>query len=198
MTTQRRRYVSMSRLLSGRSVVLCTMTGTLLVVLNLAAGLLAGALGAPGASGLVTGFTVPFFLAILNMTTRTFGTMTFAWVVYSTISIPLHLMGPPNIFKPLFGLVVALAFEIPILLLCCTCISYYIGLMAYTLAIVGMAYAAFAWLNLPGSENAYKYVWWIALVFFIEGCISIALAQRAFPNSVHGSRPWRFFNHHDG
>jgi hypothetical protein len=197
MNTNRRPYISVSRLFSGRSVVLCTMTGTLMVVLNLAAGLLAGPFKAPGASGLVTGFTVPFFLVILNRTTRTFGTLTFAWVVYSTISIPLHLMGPPNIFKPLFGLFIALAFEFPILIFRRTRFSYYLGLLAYTLAIVAMAHIAFAWLNLPGSELAYKLVWWIALVFFVEGCISIPLAQKAFKNSVQGSRLERFFNHND-
>ena len=61
MTQQQTRYLSMKRLFEGRNLVISTMTASLLVVLDLAAGLVAGAVNAPGASGLVTGFTVPFF-----------------------------------------------------------------------------------------------------------------------------------------
>lgn len=193
MTQQQTTYLSIKRLFEGRTLVISTMTASLLVVLNLAAGLVAGAVNAPGASGLVTGFTVPFFLVMLSRTTNTFGTMTLAWTVYSTISIPLHLMGPPNIFKPVFGLLIALAFELPVLLFRQRNWSYYVGLLAYTLAIVGMAFIAFALLNLPGSENAYKYVWWIALIFFGEGCISVAIAQKVYEKNVLGSRLARFF-----
>ena len=102
-------------------------------------------------------------------------------------------MGPPNIFKPFFGLLIALAFELPVLLFRQKNWSYYVGLLTYTLAIVGMAFIAFAWLNLPGSENAYKYVWWIALIFFGEGCISIYIAQKVYEKNVLGSRLARFF-----
>lgn len=193
MTQQQAKYFSIKRLFEERIVVISTMTATLLVILNLAAGFVAGTLHAPGASGLVTGLTVPFFLVMLSRTTNTFGTMALAWTVYSTISIPLHLMGPPNIFKPFFGLLIALAFELPVLLFRQRKYSYYVGLLTYTLAIVGMAFVAFAWLNLPGSENAYKYVWWIALVFFGEGCISVAIAHRVYEKNVMGSRLDRFF-----
>jgi len=193
MNEQKSPYCSIKRLLEGRTLVISTMTATLLIILNLAAGLVAGTLNAPGASGLVTGFTVPFFLVMLNRTTNTFGTMTLAWVVYSTISIPLHLMGPPNIFKPVFGLLIDLAFELPVLVFGQKRYSYYLGLMTYTLSIVGMAFVAFAWLNLPGAENAYKYVWWIALIFFGEGCISVAIANKVYEKNIFGSRIARFF-----
>jgi len=187
-------YINLRHLFVGRHVVIYTTTASVLVILNFAAGLLASAINVPGASGLITGFTVPFFLVILNRTTKSFGSMTMCWIIYSTISIPLYLMGPPNIFKPIFGFIIALAFELPILIFKQKKFSYYLGLFTYTAAIIGMAYVAFAFLNLPGSKNAYKYMLPIALIFSIEGCISVFVAHKVYENNVLGSHIERFFH----
>lgn len=187
-------YVNRKRIVSVQSVTLSAATATLLIIINFAAGLFAAASNLPGGSGLITGFTVPFFLVMLNKTTKVFGSMTICWVIYSTIAIPFHLMGPPNIFKPLFGLFIALSFELPIIIFNRKNISYYLGLLAYTASILGMAYIAFAFLNLPGTEKAYKYMWYIGAVFFIEGSISVFLAHKVYVRAVAGSRLDNFFS----
>ena len=189
-----RGYFRPRSLLEGPCLSICTTTAVLLILVNFAAGLVAGAINIPGASGLVTGLTVPFFLTMLCLTTKRFGAVTICWTIYSTISIPMYLMGPPNVFKPLFGLAIGLAFEIPILLLRQTALSFYLGLLSYTAAIVGMAYVAFALLHLPGADNAFKFIWVIAVVFLAEGCLAVFLARRAYPKAVRGSRIDRFFS----
>lgn len=189
MTTSSRR----GRSPAAPSLALATTTAGLLILLNFGAGILAG-VSVPGASGVITGFTVPFFLVLLDRTTQRFGMITVAWTIYSTIAIPMHLMGPPNVFKPLFGLLIGLAFDIPITLLKRKDHSYFVGLVSYTLSIVGMAYVAFAWLNLPGSENAFRFIWAIALVFALEGTVSVWMAKRVYVRSIKGSRIEAFFS----
>ncbi len=193
MPPTRPRYFDIKRLFSPPVLGLSAATAVLLVVLNFGAGLLAGVANIPGATGLITGFTVPFFLVLLNRTTRVFGSVTLCWTLYSTIAISIHLMGPPNVFKPFFGLAIALAYELPILMLRQRTVGFYIGLFCYTLAILGMAYVAFAFLNLPGSDKAYKYMWYIGAVFFAEGVVSTVFALRVYRNAVAGSQAEEFF-----
>lgn len=195
---KKHRYLDFKGLFRGPCLALVTVTACLLVAINFGAGIVAGAINVPGASGLITGFTVPFFLVMLNLTTKKFGTITLSWTIYSTITISMHLMGPPNVFKPLFGFAIGLAFEIPILLFGRRWFSFYVGLLGYVAAILGMAYVAFALLNLPGAANAYKFMYIIAVIFTVEGFLSVWMASRVYVRHVEGSQLARFFSGMDG
>ncbi len=165
-----------------RAMMLAGVNTALLYVLNFVSGQALSAIFAiPGLSGIVTGFTVPFFLALTFLITRGYGTFTVMWTLYSVAAIPTLLMGPPGPYKVLIGVSAGLVFDAIVYLSRGSNRGLYIGFVLYTTVMMAMFLALLHWLKLPGFDITVKAVVAITAVFVIEGFISIYFAIKTAP-----------------
>ena len=165
-----------------RSMMLAGINTALLFALNFVSGQALSAIFAiPGLSGIVTGFTVPFFLTLTFLITRGYGTFTVMWALYSVAAIPTLLMGPPGPYKVIIGLCAGLAFDVIVYLGKGHYKSLYFGFVFYTSVMMALFLALLHWLRLPGFEITVKAVIIITVVFILEGFISIYAAIKTAP-----------------
>lgn len=179
-----------------RAAVLAGVFAALLLTLNLIIGsFFTYVLRIPGGSGFVTGLTVPFGLCLVALMTKRFGTVTLTWLLYSIVAIPLALMGPPNPYKPLIGLVGGLTYDLIVLLLRRSAPSYYLAMVGYTLVLMASFYLAYELLDLPNAETFYKVIMVITAVFIVEGFGATWVALWFYKTRISGSSLDAFFRH---
>ena len=165
-----------------RAMVLVGVNTGLLYVINFFSGQLLSAFFAiPGLSGLVTGFTVPFFLCITFLITKGYGTFTIMWTLYSAAAIPTLLMGPPGPYKVLIGLVAGIIFDLVVFLSKGKNYGLYVGFIFYTFVMMALFLGCLHWFKLPGFDITAKAVIVITIIFIFEGLVSIYLAIKTMP-----------------
>lgn len=165
-----------------RAMVLVGVNTGLLYVLNFFSGqLLSAFFAVPGLSGIVTGFTVPFFLCITFLITKGYGTFTIMWTLYSAAAIPTLLMGPPGPYKALIGFFAGLIFDLVVFLSKNKNFGLYIGFIFYTLVMAALFLGCLNWFKLPGFNITVKAVIVITIIFILEGLVSIYLAIKTTP-----------------
>lgn len=138
------------------------------------------ATGIPGLSGLITGLTTGFLLAIAWLSLPYFGTATIVFTLYCVLAIPTVLMGPPGIYKVAVGLFSGLAYDIFALIIKNKKLHLLAGWTAYTVVILILTYLFFVLLNLPGIEKFEKMVIFLFAIFLIEGWIGTLFAKWFF------------------
>lgn len=165
-----------------RSMLLAGVNTALLFALNFVSGqALSAMFTIPGLSGVVTGFTVPFFLTMTFLITRGHGTFTVMWTLYSVAAIPTLLMGPPGPYKVFIGFAAGLVFDFTVYLWRGRAIGLYVGFVLYTAVMMTLFLSILRWLKLPGFDITIKTVLVITVIFVIEGIVSIYAAIKAAP-----------------
>lgn len=168
-----------------RAMILAGINTALLYALNFVTGqALSAVFAIPGLSGIVTGFTVPFFLSLTFLITRGYGTFTVMWTLYSAAAIPTLLMGPPGPYKVLIGLGAGLAFDAVVYFTKGKQMGLYFGFILYTSVMMAMFLSLLHWLNLPGFDITVKAVAVITVVFIVEGLVSIYAAIKIAPRMI--------------
>lgn len=168
-----------------RAMVLAGINTALLYALNFVSGqALSAVFAIPGLSGIVTGFTVPFFLSLTFLITRGYGTFTVMWTLYSVAAIPTLLMGPPGPYKVLIGFIAGLVFDAVVFISNNKNRGLYFGFVLYTIAMMALFLSILHWLKLPGFDITTKAVAIITVVFIIEGIISIYAAIKTAPRMI--------------
>jgi ABC-type thiamin/hydroxymethylpyrimidine transport system permease subunit len=166
------------------SIIRAGSLAGLMFGVNLASQLLVPFFGF-GATGFVTGLTVPFFLTLASRINRRFGTATIMWVIYCSLAIPTVLMGPPGAYKPLIGLFGGLAYDVVFSISKQKSWSLYISLLAFVTTLVGgfiLALQLGLMVHVEGESGTIGGVaqWVLALIaiaFLLEGCFSTYMAN---------------------
>lgn len=170
-------------------LVLCGGFGAMLFVLNFLLGAtLTYVFGVPGLSGLITGLTTGFILAIAVSSSPRFSTVTIVFTLYCILAIPTVLMGPPGIYKVLVGFFSGIAYDSLASLFRSRKIGNYLGWTAYTIVILALTYSAFVLLKLPELEKFQEAVLMLFFVFLLEGYAGTALGHLFFKKNLKGSK----------
>lgn len=173
----------------NNAIISAGSLGGLLYGANFASQLLIPFAGS-GATGLVTGMTVPFVLAFGSRLNRRFGTVTTIWIIYCTLAIPTALMGPPGAYKPLLGLFGGLAYDAIFVLCKRKAWGLYIAMIGFVATLAGGFFLALQFSLMSNVEfdsssgTIGGVAQWllvvIAVVFLLEGCFSTYLANRVY------------------
>lgn len=148
--------------------------GGLLFGINFALQALVFLFEIPGASGFLSGLTVPLVLAIICQITRERGTATIAWTLYSLLAIPTQLMGIPGPYKAVLGLLGGLAYDAGYSLLRGRRAGLFLGLLLY-LIVLNAGFYSVAKLGLfpeVAAENVLRILALVTAVFLVEGIVS--------------------------
>jgi len=135
--------------------------------------------GTPGASGLLTGLTTGFFLALSALYIPRWGATTMVFTAYCIAAWPTVLMGPPGWYKILVGFCAGAIYGLAVKLLT-NKFKLYIGWILFTLVLLVGVTLFFEILNLPGIESFKKAVYFLFVIFTIEGIATTFLAKRLF------------------
>lgn len=176
-TANAARGIKASKLTVRGAIIAGTLAG-LLYGINFGLQLLVGIFGMTGATGFITGFTVPVFLAIASRSNKQWGTATVIWTLYSALAIPTLLMGQPGPYKLIIGLLGGIAYDVGYCGLKCKDFALYIALVLFV-AILGLGfYGVYALGLMPevAGGSVAKILIVVSLVFTIEGLISTRLA----------------------
>ena len=157
--------------------------GTLAAILfgiNFLVSIFLGPIG-PAAPGLVTGFSIPFMLALGYLMTGRFGTVALTFLLYSIAAIPTLLIGVPGVYKVVIGISAGLATDLVMtffpkrfnLNLIC-------GLIAFGTTFVGVYLAIFWAFDVPGRDRFIEILPFLVGIFFFEGIISVLVAARLY------------------
>lgn len=164
--------------LTVRGAIIAGAIAGLLYGINFGLQLLVGIFEMTGATGFITGFTVPFFLAIASRSNKQWGTATVIWTLYSALAIPTLLMGQPGAYKLIIGLLGGIAYDVGYCGLRCRDFALYIALVLYV-AVLSLGFYAVNALGLMpevAGGSVVKILILISSVFTIEGLISTPLA----------------------
>lgn len=164
--------------LTVRGAIIAGAIAGLLYGVNFGLQLLVGIFQMTGATGFITGFTVPFFLGIASRGNKQWGTATVIWTLYSALAIPTALMGPPGAYKLIIGLFGGIAYDVGYCGLRCKDFALYIALVLFV-AVLGLGfYGVYALGLMPDvtGGSVVKILLGVSLVFTIEGLISTRLA----------------------
>ncbi|MDP3114071.1 MAG: hypothetical protein Q8M98_04760 [Candidatus Cloacimonadaceae bacterium] len=165
---------------SLRGSIIAGSFGGVLFGINFTLQLLVGMFRLTGASGFLTGLTVPFFLAIASRMNRQWGTATIIWTLYSFLAIPTELMGVPGPYKLLVGFMGGLAYDVGYCGLKCKPFALYIALILYVVMLSLGFYVVFITglvQDIVGG-SILKILTIVPLVFIIEGMLSTFAASR--------------------
>jgi len=178
--------VSQIPLLTVRGAIVAGSFAGVLYGINFALQLLVGVFKMTGASGFISGFTVPFFLVIACRMNRQWGTATMIWTIYSALAIPTALMGTPGAYKLLVGFVGGMAYDLAFCSLKCRSFAVYPALFAYVILLNLGFYAVYVWGLIPelAGGSMVKILITVSVVFVIEGLISSYFANRFFVSRV--------------
>jgi len=164
---------SWSKLSIRGAIIAGTFAGVLFGV-NFCFQALVGFFGMPGASGFITGLTVPFALALVSQTNKEWGSATLVWTLYSLLAIPTLLMGLPGPYKLVLGLLGGLAYDFGYCGLKFRKIGLYVSLVLYTFVLALGFYCVWKFGLFPNmaQKNVIRILAIICTVFLIEGFIS--------------------------
>jgi hypothetical protein len=135
--------------------------------------------GTPGASGLLTGLSTGFFLALSALYIPRWGAVTTVFTVYCIAAWPTVLMGPPGWYKIIVGFCAGALYDLAAKFLP-RGIKLYIGWIFFTFVLLGGVWFFFELLDLPGLAAFKKAVWLLFGIFTIEGIATTFLANRLF------------------
>ncbi len=166
--------------LSIRGAIMAGIFGGLIFGVNFGFQTLVGIFGMPGASGLITGLTVPFALALVSQINKEWGTATVTWTLYSLLAIPTLLMGLPGPYKLILGFFGGLVYDISYCGLRFRKAGLYLALALYTLVLALGFYGVWKFGLFPNmtQERVLQVLVIVSAVFLIEGI------ARPFPKRV--------------
>jgi len=164
--------------LSIRGAIMAGVFAGVLFGVNFGFQALVGLLGMPGASGFVTGFTVPFGLALVSQINKEWGTATTSWTLYSLLAIPTLLMGLPGPYKLILGFLGGLVYDVGYCGLRFRRAGLYVALVLYTAVLAAGFYAVWRLGLFPDmpEERVIKILVVVSAVFLVEGIISTRCA----------------------
>ncbi|MEW5995769.1 MAG: hypothetical protein AB1744_15435, partial [Candidatus Zixiibacteriota bacterium] len=165
--------------LSIRGAIVAGAIGGVLYGVNFGLQVLVGVFAMTGATGFISGFTVPFFLVIASRLNRQWGTATVIWTLYSALAIPTALMGTPGTYKLFVGVLGGLAYDAAYCGLRCKPKALYLALVMYVLFLAIGFYAVYVLGLMPeiAGGSIVKVLAVVSGVFLVEGMISTWLAN---------------------
>lgn len=174
------------RLLTVRGAILAGSIGGLVYGLNFGTQALVGIFQMTGATGFISGLTVPFFLALASRINKQWGTATIIWTLYSAMAIPTVLMGTPGPYKLVVGLLGGLAYDLGYCGLRCRDYALYVGLLLYVTVMGMLFYAVYALGLTPevSGGSVARLLVIVSTVFALEGLASTRLAIWFHENRV--------------
>lgn len=172
--------------LSIHGAIIAGATGGVLFGINYGLQALVVGFNLTGASGLVSGLTVPFGLAIASQMNREWGTATVAWTLYSLFAIPTVLMGLPGPYKLLVGFIGGLMYDIGYCGTGGTRRGLYYALILYVFSLAGGFYVVFELGIMQEVQGGtiVRVLSLIVTVFMIEGLLSTTAAIWFYKNRV--------------
>ncbi len=172
--------------LSVRGAIIAGAIGGLLYGVNFGFQIFVGIFNMSGATAVISGFTVPFFLVIASRMNRQWGTATLIWTLYSALAIPTLLMGPPGTYKLIVGILGGIAYDVGYCGLRCTTGGLYVALVLYVLTLAAGFYAVFVMGFVPQftGESAVKILAIASAVFLVEGVISTYLGNMFYERRI--------------
>ena len=155
----------------GVSVWVAAMaTGQLIVLIS----------GIPASSGVINGFLVPFLLVLGVQMVRSHWGVTISFTIYSLLSIPTVLLGPPGIHKLFVGCTAGLITDFIIFLLgklkANAIVKYSISFLFWGLSLAFLALLCYKLIDLPGKEKFFAAFVAMALIFVIGSVVGSILA----------------------
>ena len=168
--------------LTIRGAIIAGSIGGLLFGINFGLQALVAVFQIFGATGFVTGLTVPFFLALASQHNREWGTATLAWTLYSILAIPTLLMGVPGPIKVPVGFFGGLAYDLGYCGLRCRKGGLYLALLLYV-TTMGSAFYVFFRLGLMPEVtggSVIKILVLVTSIFTLEGLFSTWLAIKLY------------------
>lgn len=123
--------------------------------------------GIPGTGAVVIGVLLGYIVAIMGMLIRKSGVFIVAFAVFSVLSVPTIVMGPPGFYK-LAMIATAIPIEACLLIFRSRKAGLYFGITTgLTLAMIAFYYILSA-MGFPAAERLGKYLFWIIAVLVME------------------------------
>lgn len=170
---------------STKQIIFIALMAALLFALDLA--LVSGidaAVGIPGTGVLVDSLLFVSIATIIGLTVRKFGTYTWLAFIYSVLTVPTNLLGPPGIYKLILGLILGLIADIVVIIFKYKKIGYILSLtIANTLLIPFMLFAL-KFLKLPGADELAKLLWFFIGIVVIESIIGAWIGIKLYDNKI--------------
>lgn len=135
--------------------------------------------GTPGASGLLTGLTTGFFIALSALYVPRFGAATIVFTAYCIAAWPTVLMGPPGWYKIFVGFCAGAIYDVAAIYLK-NKFKLYIGWLLFTIVLLVGVSLFFTILDLPGIDSFKKAVYFLFVIFTVEGFLTTLLAKSLF------------------
>lgn len=172
--------------LSIRGAIIAGVFGGVIFGVNFGFQALVGLFGMPGATGFITGLTVPFALALASQINKEWGTATLVWTLYSLFAIPTLLMGLPGPYKLLLGFCGGLAYDLGYCGLQFRKVGLYIALVLYTTVLAIGFYVVWKFGLFPdiSEKSVVQILIVISSVFFVEGVASTWLSTWFYKNRL--------------
>ncbi len=171
--------MTMTAKLSVKGAIVAGAAGGLLFGINYGLQALVAIFQITGATGFISGLTVPFILALASQHNRQWGTATIAWTLYSLLAIPTVLMGLPGPLKVPVGFLGGLAYDLGYCGLRCKKIGLYVAMILYVI-IMDIAFYLIYVLGLMkdlAGGSAIYILFIVTIVFSVEGLLSTWLAS---------------------
>ena len=170
---------------STKQIIFIALMAALLFALDLA--LVSGidaAVGIPGTGVLVDSLLFVCIATIIGLTVKKFGTYTYLAFIYSLLTVPTNLLGPPGIYKLVLGLILGLIADIVVVSFKYNKIGYLLSLaIANTLLIPFMLFAL-RFLELPGADELAKFVWFFIALVVVESIIGAWIGIRLYDKKI--------------
>jgi len=168
--------------LSIRGAIMAGVFGGLLFGINFGFQALVGLFGMPGASGFITGLTVPFALALVSQINKEWGTATVSWTLYSMLAIPTLLMGLPGPYKLILGFFGGLMYDVGYCGLHFRKVGLYLALVLYTVILALGFYGVWRFGLFPDMTQGrvVQILVAVSAVFLVEGVVSTWFATWFF------------------
>ena len=175
-----------AKLLSVRGAIIAGTAGGLVYGVNYGLQALVVVLRMTGATGFISGFTVPLILALASQVNKEWGTATVAWGLYSLLAVPTLLMGSPGAYKVVVGLIGGVAYDLGY---CGTGLkrkSLFLALVLYVVALATSFYIVYIMGIMPkvSGGNIWTVLGVVSAVFLFEGTFSTWLAIKAYEKRI--------------
>lgn len=168
-----------------KQLVFIALLGALLFIFDMVvvSGIEA-ATGVPGIGVLIDTLFVVAIATIGGLVIKKFWVFTAIALIYSILTVPTNIGGPPGIYKIMIGLCLGLIADLIVLLFQYRRIGYYFSLTIANILTFPLILLSLTWLGLPGSEELKRFLWLFIGLTAIESVIGTWLGALLYDKNI--------------
>ena len=144
--------------------------------------------GVPGAGFLVDTLIVVAIAVAGGLAIKKFGTFTSIILIYSVLSIPTNILGPPGVYKVFIGVVLGLIIDLVILAFSYKKIGYMLSFAIGNTIVIPVLYYALIYLGLPGAAELKSAMAFFIVVLVVESVIASWIGIKIYEKKLKNAR----------